>query len=368
MEDPQINDKYEPVESNYYSFRGLTHLYQTFEEYLGTHHNVILEKVNLCAYHVVNDGKYPFLQFLLLNDFNQLSFISLENSKYIDNSKLPDLCKNYLSNCLNLTHNISHNENNIDENIDYNGFYISNNEMFIFFDITKYKLVLNDIYRENMLWFALTDEIINTRTLSGIPIDNDVTNFFTLNSQFSFLYNKNLEKYEVPSVAYITASENKTKFTYVFGVSSSDAQSIFGPYYYFTNYDNCLKKIKTNDNTNNESKKGIIRFALFLENTKIVENLLTDENDESEIKKDKFKDETTDKNYERLTIRISDHDGKWTENYESIFLTNIRLDDGTLMKDTPIICVKTYEQQYPLSYHFVGVKRVSNMYYSSSIM
>lgn len=360
----QTNDNYEPVEPNYYSFKGVNNLYQNYDEYLETHHNILLEKVNLCPYHVLNDGKYPFLQFLLVNEFNQLTFISLENSKYIDNSKLINLSNKYLYNFLNLTNTLVY-----EQNIDYKGFYISNNEMFVFFDLTNCKIVLNDVYRENTLWFALIDEIINSGQLSGIQIDNDVTNFFTLNSQFAFLYNKNDEKYEVPSVAYVTRPETKAKFIFVFGVSPSVDQNIFGSYYYFTNYENCLKQINTYANTskdaNKEDNQGIIRFALFLENTKIVENLLTDSIDESEIKREKLNYETDAANYERLTMRISDYDAKWTEHYGSVLLSNIRLDDGTLMKNVPIICVKTYEQQYPLSYHFVSTKKRTNAFYSS---
>jgi hypothetical protein len=39
-------------------------------------------------------------------------------------------------------------------------------------------------------------------------------------------------------------------------------------------------------------------------------------------------------------------------------INNIRLDDGTFMKNTPIICVKSYEQQYPLSYHYVNLQNI----------
>jgi len=84
----QYNDKYEPVEPNFYSFKGVDSLYQDYEEYLETHHNTIVERVNLCVYQVLNDGKHPFLQFLLLNEMGILSFISIENNIYVDNNKL----------------------------------------------------------------------------------------------------------------------------------------------------------------------------------------------------------------------------------------------------------------------------------------
>jgi hypothetical protein len=364
MSDIEETDKYEPVDPNYYSFKGVDSLYQDYEEYLEFHNNTRVERVNLCVYQVLNDGKYPFLQFLLLNELGMLSFISIENNLYIDNSKLIEFSKNYLSTCLNLAQNVLEQPYVRDENIEYKGFYIYNNEMYLFLDVTKYQLLLNDVYRENMLWFALVDEIVNIRMLSGMPISPNVVEFFSLNSQFIFLYDTNGDKYEIPSIAYVIAPEDKTNFTFVFGVSSSNSESIFGPYYYFTNYENCLRQLKTLKQKivveKKEPNMGIIRFGLFLEKTKVVENLETDDNDESDIKKERLDDESCDVNYERMTIRISDHDGNWTEKYNSIILGNVRLDDGSLMKNVPVICVKEYEQQYPLSYHFIGKNKFNS--------
>jgi hypothetical protein len=83
-------------------------------------------------------------------------------------------------------------------------------------------------------------------------------------------------------------------------------------------------------------------------------NLLSDSIDESEIKKERLLDEILDTNYERLTMRISDYNGTWTKHYDSIVAFNVELDDDSRMKNIPIFCVKKYEQQCPLSYHFVN--------------
>ena len=52
-------------------------------------------------------------------------------------------------------------------------------------------------------------------------------------------------------------------------------------------------------------------------------------------------------------MRISDHDGKWADNYDSAFIKNIELDNGHTL-DKTIIAIKSYEQQIPLSYHFLS--------------
>ena len=54
-------------------------------------------------------------------------------------------------------------------------------------------------------------------------------------------------------------------------------------------------------------------------------------------------------------MRISDHDGKWAETYDSSYLSNVELDNGVIFNKT-ILVLKEYEQQIPLSYHFISNK------------
>ena len=55
---------------------------------------------------------------------------------------------------------------------------------------------------------------------------------------------------------------------------------------------------------------------------------------------------------ERLKLRISDRDGEWAQNYDSAYLGRVELDNGELIDD-PVLVVKEYKQQIPLSYHFI---------------
>ena len=65
---------------------------------------------------------------------------------------------------------------------------------------------------------------------------------------------------------------------------------------------------------------------------------------------------------EVLKMRISDHDGKWSENYDSVFLGKIELDNGSYLKNTPIIVLKDYNQQIPLSYHYIDKSCLNEKY------
>jgi hypothetical protein len=89
---------------------------------------------------------------------------------------------------------------------------------------------------------------------------------------------------------------------------------------------------------------------------KYIENNLHDPSDVSEIKKQRLEDELNDQNIERLTIRITDHDGLWSRDYNSVYLGHTELDNGIYLKNTPIFVVKEYEQQCPLSYHYINKK------------
>ena len=181
-----------------------------------------------------------------------------------------------------------------------------------------------------------------------------------------YLQNRQNKNYVLPVVAYVARDDPKLHFTFVFGVSKSLNTSILGAYYYFNNYKNSFHPnsgmIMNHDgpassNTHNLSQtlfaRGIIRFALFIEKTKIIQNLPNDPIDNSEIKKKRSQDNLLNINHETLVSRISDHNGKWTAEYDSAYIGNILLDDGNYIKDTPITVIRDYDQQVPLSYHYI---------------
>ena len=358
------------IESNIH-FNAVNNLYKHFDEYLDDHRFPLIENIMFCPYEIVSDGKYPFLKYLFCKDsefsyFNNeiIKFIDIENISVTDINKVLTNSRDYIYSYLNSTISNLKLESDfyktkrqflVKENIINEGFKIYGKNIYIFFDITKCKLNIDDINRNSVLWFATPSEIVNFKNILGFKISADITDFFRMNNEFCFLYDNNNNTYSLPSVYYVIKPENKTAFTYMFGASTTN--NIFGNYYYFTSYENALNQLKSEEYINTK-KVGLIRVGLFLDKTKLVQNLLSDENDNSEIKNERLNDTTLDRNFEFLTTRISDYDGLWTENYDSIMINNVRLDDGTFMKNIPIICVKSYEQQYPLSYHFMNLQNI----------
>lgn len=366
-------DVYSPVEPNIYNYTALNELVDNIDDLLTSKITI-----KITAYEIKNNKQSPYLLYLLYKDeLSDSLFFPVLPTMYsnVNSDNVIKLSKLMLFNLLNLT---DHSE--FDKNICFKGFYLNGYELHIVFDLTSCKLQIYDVYRENQMWFVLLDEIINHKNVNNCFIDFSVTNFFINNPEFIFLKNKNGDNYELPIVGYIGMNGikyNKVSFTYTFGNSPKDKNAILGPYYYFTDYKNAIRQggwsetskpvkiddVLITDNEYGRYKKGsIVRFGLFLGKMKMIENLPNDESDNSYTKKERLEDPTIDKNMEILTMRISDHGGKWSEKYDSAFLGKIELDNGEYLNNTPIYVLKEYEQQIPLSYHFIDKRYLKELY------
>jgi len=312
--------------------------------------------IHICAYRVITTELYPLLMYLLYKDPKNDLFV-FPNFKY-NNSINPLLYAETilygLLNCNQLIINGDNPDSLINYDLTFKGFLHENNELFLFFDSTNCENNLYDIYKKTKIWYALIDEIINHRHICNLQIDNSVTDFFINHIDFIYLKDKNNVNYEIPVVAYSGQPEHKLNFTYVFGVTKKTKNAFMGPYYYFTDYKNSIKecgwsltnKPEFKDNkliTENEYGKyiktgGIVRFAIFLGINKIILN------------------DNLDKSIETCyeSSHINDYEGKWTEHNDSVYIGKLKLSNDTHNKHYPYWVLKTYEQQVPLSYHFIN--------------
>lgn len=290
-------------------------------------------EITLCVYTINTNGKYPFIQYLLTNHASDN--LSLPILPTFTEHSMVLYSKIVLNRMLN-----SDNFEDFKKDIEFNGFYEYNEKLYLFFDVTKCKI---NIDNSNSLKFGLIDEILNHCCICDINIDDETVSFFENNISFIYLYNEKNELYEHPVVGYVgKETHKKINFVYIFGESAKNKSAILGPYFYFTDFNNAKK-----------NNSGFVRFALFIGKTKYIENIPNSSIDDSDIKKERLNDKSLDKNYEIQTSRISDHDGNWTNNYDSAYLGNIELDDGSFIKDGPMIVLKEYNQQVPLSCHFI---------------
>jgi hypothetical protein len=340
------NEIYNPVDPVYYNYKVKNNLLDELPKEVTKFNNIYI-----CSYNVTTSEKYPFLRFLLIKSKinDTLYFPQIPIIKNLDNKEFVDFMKIGLYGLMRLN-----DYDTFNNDVEFNGYYEYNNNLYVFFDITKCAVIINDIYSNNTLWFVLIDEIVNHTKMCNIPINNAVIDLFRFNEDLCFLMDKNGLPYEIPSVGYVGKKENKLHFTYTFGQTKSDKNGFLGPFYYFTNYYIAFKEaFELLDNK--LEKIGIIRFALFSGNTKYFENNPNDAFDVSEIKKQRLIDSNLDSTMEKMTMRISDHNGEWSENYDSAYLGIVELDNGDLFEKQTIV-LKEYNQQIPLSYHYINQK------------
>lgn len=334
----------------------------------------LYDEIILCVYSINTTGKYPFIQYLLSNNgFDKMRLPNLPIFTALSKDRLIDYSKVFLSGILQVE-----NFEEFNNKIEFDGYYEFEQNIYLFFDITNYNVNIDNVYSSSPINFALTDEIINHCKICNMLISDETRHFFIINDSINYLYDDNNEAYEHPVVGFVgKPTPEKTNFTYTFGESPRNKSAILGPYYYFTNFNYAIRQGGWSHNykpeymynkliTDNEygiySKGGIIRFALFTGNTKYIENMPNCPNDESDIKKERLNDPSLNRNYEIQTLRISDHDGLWTNTYNSAYLGNIELDDGSFLEETPMIVLKDYNQQIPLSYHFIDKSTLGNKY------
>lgn len=371
-------EEYMPQKPMYYNY-GIT-------EFLVKDINMFLDlqkysNIILCAYNINTIGKYPFLQFLLMNNtYEPLCFPKIPIYSDFNNENIVTYSKLFLSGILLSTDFIKFNDD-----IKFEGFYEfgsdSDVDIYLFFDITKCEINIDETLSTSHARFALIEEIINYGNICNLPISNRTVNFFIKNESAIYLYDEKNEAYDTPMVGYVGKStENKLKFVTTFGESAKNKSEILGPYFYFTNFRSGIHQggwshnykeeyqngVRITGNDGKYIKGGIVRFALFTGTTKYVENMPNDPIDDSVIKKQRLEDGSLDHNMEVQTIRISDHDGLWAETYNSIYLGNMELDDGSMLESynisLPILALRDYNQQIPLSYHFINKSKLGDRY------
>lgn len=332
-------------ESKYYNY-GVKHALTKDIDHIQTTDNYI--SINVCVYSINTDAKTPFLQYLLVNNgYDLLTLPKLPMYRLFNREDIIPYSKVYLSGILQVKQ-----FEEFSNDILFDGFYEYNDDLYLFFDLTKCKLYIDETYLSNHVRFGLIDEIVNYRSICEMQIDNTTSSFFTKTEPIAYLYDEHNNPYEIPVVGFVgKQTESKMKFTEMFGEIAKDKTAILGPYFYFTNYQNSIKQTYTE----NTCKGGIVRFALFMGHTKHVENAPNDPIDESEIKQHRLKDLTLNRQKECLTLRISDHDGLWANTYDSVYVVNLELDDGSVLDDTPMIVLKEYVNQVPLSRHYMKV-------------
>jgi len=319
--------------------------------------NPINREIHICAYHLNISLHCPFIQYLLYKPHHTTN---PENNKSSSNFSKYDPTKNDFI----FPHFLYKSEQDIlmksmttidvlcqsfykETQYEYKGYLSDGNDIYMFFDCSHMKLDTLKMTRANDLWLVCMDEIINHRKVCEFNIHISVYDLFHKYENFTYLTDESGELYEMPIVAYKSCVINKLDFISTFGISTLPT-GIFGNHYYFTEYNSAIQKYDKDQNV------GLIRCILFLGKMKVVLNLLDDTTDSSDTI-NQLKNVYNNDKLAQLKLRISDYDSNWCLSYNSIYVGQIELDDGSIMTDTPIWVVKKQHQYHIMSTHIIKV-------------
>ena len=331
-----------------YIYGGIDSLHQNIDDYFfGINENGKTPRIHICAYHVNEQHKEPFLEYFLFKPskekgevfkFPSFEYDSAMNVINKSMTIMQVLCLTYYK----------------DVEYRYKGFIGNDENVYLFFDCSILHLDSYKMSRHNDLWLVTVDELINQEKVCNFSIDNTIIDFFKRHVDLLYLSDINGNVIETPTVVYFGCSRKELDFVATFGASIMNEEALMGKYYYFTDYQSAIKKCGwLNDNG------GIIRCALFLGKMKVPMNRPDDNVDESLVTRDmllKYDQNSCEFKNIQMMLRVSDRDGLWTEAYNSVYLGKFDLDDGKTFQDYPLWVVKDYNQQVVLSSHIIDKK------------
>lgn len=318
--------------------------------------NKEIQTVNMSCFRIVESTKYaevlfPYLEFLLFkypenkkkeSNLTLFPFFQIKNKNEIMND-----AKKFIKSIFNKQYNCL-------------GYIIQNKELFLFYQIDVKNHVSRIVMsKKTKFWWTLIDEICNHKKILNFPIHSSTTNLFLKNPDLLYLKTKQNKNIEIPIVAYKGDYFNFLPYLYIIG-QKSEALSSFGPFYYFTNYlgsfrrggwSSNYKMIKSKnklitDEDGKYKKGGIIRYAVFLNKSRVI---LNDNNDK--LKKSLVED-VIEKN-----VKVQNtHIGKWSKYYDSLLLNKIKIDKDSYFNLHPMIVVKNLESIKALTIHEIDMK------------
>ncbi len=314
-----------------------------------------ITRMFVCIYRInIKPSSTPFLEYLLFkNKENVLVFPGFNGGK-IDKAHA-------------VYESIVGDRHSAKEN--YKGMLRKNDVVYMFYQCVRPNddLIENPYKsKKDELWWCLMDEICNWKMVLTMHVDASVVDVFYRKPELIYLYDTNFNKLETPVVGYHGTHHKLLEFIYTFGVKENDLSSMYGPYYYFTTFNRAVKYAGWHYAGNKElakdlisvdkygrfDKGGVLRTALFMNNTRVFLNHPLDLVDESDYSSAALKDiERREKM--RVKLKMVDYDARWVNDHDSVYAGRALMDNGEPLFDYPEFVVKNNSQQVSLSIHII---------------
>jgi hypothetical protein len=265
-------------------------------------------RIHLCIYNIINNEYNPFLVYLL-HKHPKIDILSFPNFK-LNTNPMKEI-KRFYNNITGI-------------NDDPNGYLIYNDDIYVFFNLDINYKALNKYNSKNELWWASMYEICNSKQLLHFNVHESVSELFLNYTILIYILNQTNMPYTIPRIGYYGCYHSLISYVTLLGVQQSSFTP-YGNFFYFNNFKRSVKyggwsfKSKTErsdyintDRDNRYDKGGVVRFALFLNNTKMFLN----HPDDKKTKLSKSSDAELYKDIPRLV----DLTGQWASKYDSAYI------------------------------------------------
>lgn len=318
-------------------------------------------KINICIYRINNSGKIPFLQYLLYKyppskkpSSELLTFpFRIYNSK---KGSVLDRANKYAKIFGK-------------KELEPDGFLLYNKNIFMFYNIGNIVNSIDEKERNDEWWWGLITEIVNFKKIMNFEIYYSVFSIFLHNPLLIHLYTLDDKKIETPMVGFHGTNKFNVSLIKSYGLLPSSVNGMFGPYYYFGPFRKAVRyagwnssyKLQSIDGKPITNKEGryidngsIIRFAIFLGKMRVFLNHPNDNDDKTDIVIDKMK-YIKNRTYQKSMLKVHDHRGTWTTQYDSAYLGRVKLNTGRYSLSNPEYILKNSDQQMVLTTQILDV-------------
>lgn len=334
------------------------------------------KEITICLYTINTANEFPFLLFLLEKDEqNQLLGLpTIDITTSVTEQDIISSVIEKLSQAGSAQAGTDTDTYTDTDKLEYKGWLPSGPQnatpiLILYMKNANKKLIYNKY--NSKWWWALSTELVNYKNILKFSVEPATTTFFLINNKLLFLSNPGVggNYYETPDVGYYGNYYKYITSVASIGLRRESPFASLGPYYYFGTYEQAMRyalwsfnrkpleiddKLITIDDLGRYDKGGIVRFALFAGNMKVLLNRATDPPDESTISIDLAEKSV----FVQATMKIRDVDAAWAEHYNSIFhgICKIQLPDKLITLD-PMIVLKEFSQQVSLAYYYVNGKQ-----------
>ena len=312
------------------------------------------DKIFICFYKISkNNDSLPFLQYLLYK------YPEGKNETFIFPFDIYHSSKKPIHIANKLAYSLVNKEQ-----IDFKGIISNSQGHYFFYHYLDNSINLEFKNRNFELWWGLIDEICNHNKLINFPIHKSVYTLFYNYPKLIFIADQKNNNIEIPIVAYFGGS--KEIISYVASVGMRlNAEKAYGSYYYLGSYENQIRNAgwspnnriihyfnkPVSDDNGKLFNGGLIRYALFLKNSRTILYRKTDpfywyfkylEGDS--------------KNSDKIKKKADLSKGRWAESNDSLMISRVKFKniDG-YYNVNPIYIIKDFSQQIPISIHSLDI-------------